>query len=57
MAEQLTDLTFTPATELRALIRSRRVSPVEVLESVLARAEAVHGQLSRSASSHIDRRE
>ena len=36
MAEH-SDLTFTPATELRDLIRSRRVSPVEILESVLAR--------------------
>jgi Asp-tRNA(Asn)/Glu-tRNA(Gln) amidotransferase A subunit family amidase len=39
------DLPFTPATELRDLIRSRQVSPVEVLESVLARAEAVQDSL------------
>ena len=39
------DLTFTPATELRDLIRSRRVSPVELLESVLARAEEVQPRL------------
>ncbi|HLZ27301.1 MAG TPA: amidase family protein [Chloroflexota bacterium] len=41
----MADLTFTPATELRDLIRSRQVSPVEVLESVLARAEAVQPRL------------
>src|ERR1700730_18333900 len=39
------DLTFTPATELRDLIRSRQGSPVEVLESVLARAETVQPRL------------
>jgi len=39
------DLTFTPATELRDLIRSRRASPVEILELVLARAEAVQTRL------------
>jgi Asp-tRNA(Asn)/Glu-tRNA(Gln) amidotransferase A subunit family amidase len=44
MAEH-SDLTFTPATELRDLIRARRVSPVELLESVLARAEDVQPRL------------
>ena len=44
MAEH-SDLTFTPATELRDLIRSRRVSPVEILESVLARVEDVQPRL------------
>jgi Asp-tRNA(Asn)/Glu-tRNA(Gln) amidotransferase A subunit family amidase len=39
------DLTFTPATELRDLIRARRVSPVEILESVLARVEEVQPRL------------
>jgi amidase len=40
-----TDLTFTAATELRDLIRSRQVSPVDILESVLARAEDVQSRL------------
>jgi len=39
------DLTFIPATVLRDLIRSRQVSPVEILESVLARAEQVQTRL------------
>jgi Asp-tRNA(Asn)/Glu-tRNA(Gln) amidotransferase A subunit family amidase len=39
------DLTFTPATELGDLIRARQVSPVELLESVLARAEDVQTRL------------
>src|ERR1041385_954074 len=39
------DLTFTSARDLCSLIRSRQVSPVEVLEAVLARAAAVQGEL------------
>jgi Asp-tRNA(Asn)/Glu-tRNA(Gln) amidotransferase A subunit family amidase len=36
-----TDLCFTPATELRRLIGQRELSPVDLLEAVLARVEAV----------------
>lgn len=35
------DLCFTPATELRVLIRDRQLSPVELLDAVLARCEEV----------------
>ncbi|MGI9146681.1 MAG: amidase [Chloroflexota bacterium] len=44
MAEHA-DLTFTPATELRDWIRTRQVSPVEILDAVLARANEVQAQL------------
>ena len=36
------DLCFTPATELIRLYRARRVSPLEVMEAVLARIDAVN---------------
>ncbi|WP_327699194.1 amidase [Streptomyces sp. NBC_00459] len=35
------ELCFTPATELAALIRARRLSPVEAVQAVLARIERV----------------
>jgi Asp-tRNA(Asn)/Glu-tRNA(Gln) amidotransferase A subunit family amidase len=37
----LSELCFTPATELAARVRSRELSPVEVLEAVLARVAAL----------------
>jgi len=40
-----TDLTFTPATELRQQLRSRALSPVELLEAVLQRADEVQPTL------------
>jgi amidase len=36
------DLTFTPAVELAKLYRSRKASPLEVMEAVLARVDAVN---------------
>jgi amidase len=42
----LTDLTFTPATELARLYRTRQASPREVLDAVLARIDAVNPQLN-----------
>ena len=36
----MSDLTQTPATELAALVKSRAVSPVEVMEAVLTAADA-----------------
>lgn len=36
------DLCFTPATELVRLFRTRRVSPLEVMQAVLARIDAVN---------------
>jgi amidase len=36
------DLTFTPASELLRLYRARRVSPLEVVQTLLARIDAVN---------------
>ena len=40
------DLCYTPATELAALIRARKLSPVELTRAVLARIEAVNPALN-----------
>jgi aspartyl-tRNA(Asn)/glutamyl-tRNA(Gln) amidotransferase subunit A len=41
-----TDLCYTSATELAALIRARKLSPVELTRAVLARVEALNPQLN-----------
>lgn len=40
------DLCLTPATELAAAIRSRDVSPVDIVEAVLARIESLNEQVN-----------
>ena len=40
------DLCFTPASELSRLYRARKVSPLEVMEAVLARIDAVNPRLN-----------
>ena len=40
------DLCWTPATELAALIRKKKVSPVEVVDAVLARIDALNARLN-----------
>lgn len=40
-----TELCFTPATELRRLIRDREISPVEVTDAVLARIEHLNPKI------------
>lgn len=45
-----TELCFTPATTLAALIRRRRVSPLEVTRAVLARIERVNPRLNAYAT-------
>jgi amidase len=40
------DLAFTPAVHLGRLYRARRVSPLEVMEAVLARIDAVNPQVN-----------
>ena len=37
-----TDVCYTPATELSRLIRSKALSPVEVMEAVLTRIERIN---------------
>jgi len=41
-----TELCFTPATELAAAIRARQLSPVEIMDAVLARIDALNPQLN-----------
>jgi amidase len=40
------DLCFTPATQLVRLFRARKASPLEVMQAVLARIDAVNPQLN-----------
>ena len=40
------DLCFTPATELARLYRARKVSPLEVMQAVLARIDQVNPQVN-----------
>ncbi len=40
------DLCYTPATELAARIRDRKLSPVELMKNTLARIEAVNPKLN-----------
>jgi amidase len=40
------DLCFTPATELHRLYRARKTSPLEVMQAVLARVNAVNPRLN-----------
>ena len=40
------DLTFTPATTLARLYRTRKVSPLEVVQAVLARIDALNPRLN-----------
>jgi amidase len=40
------DLCFTPATELARLYRARKVSPLDVMQAVLARVDAVNPALN-----------
>jgi aspartyl-tRNA(Asn)/glutamyl-tRNA(Gln) amidotransferase subunit A len=42
----MSDLSFTPATELAAMIRKKKVSPVEVVDAVLARIERINPGLN-----------
>jgi Asp-tRNA(Asn)/Glu-tRNA(Gln) amidotransferase A subunit family amidase len=42
----MSDLSFAPATRLAALIRARRLSPLELMEHCLARIEALNPRLN-----------
>lgn len=44
--EAMTDLCFMPAHELAELIRTKKLSPVELLEACLARVEETNGALN-----------
>ncbi|HUG37355.1 MAG TPA: amidase family protein, partial [Candidatus Limnocylindrales bacterium] len=49
------DLTYTPALRLQTLIRTREVSPVELLDAVLARVEAVDPHIHAFVTLDADR--
>ena len=49
------DLCFTPATELSTLIRSRALSPVELVDAVLARVEACEPRVNAFATLTAER--
>ena len=49
------DLCFTPAIELARLIRERALSPVEVMQTVIERAEALNPKLNAICTSTAER--
>ena len=49
-----TDLCFTSAVELRSLIATKQLSPVELMDAVLARAEALQPTLNVICTSTFD---
>ncbi|MCE2483737.1 MAG: amidase [Alphaproteobacteria bacterium] len=49
------DLCFTPATELGPLIRSKALSPVELIDAVLARIEACEPRINAFATLAAER--
>ena len=42
----VTDLCYTPATELATMIRRRQLSPVEIMDAILARIETLNPRLN-----------
>ena len=48
------DLCYLPATEAVALFRQRKLSPVELMRAVIARAEAVEPTINAFADSYFD---
>lgn len=49
-----TALCFTPATDLAAMIRRRTISPVEIMDTVLARIEALNPRLNAFLAVNAD---
>ena len=49
-----TDLAYLPAAEALALFRARRLSPVELMAAVIARAEAVEQTVNALADTYFD---
>ena len=49
------DLCFTPATELSTLIRRKELSPVELIDAVLARIEACEPRINAFAALTAER--
>jgi Asp-tRNA(Asn)/Glu-tRNA(Gln) amidotransferase A subunit family amidase len=55
MAEPSTDLHYLTATDALSLFRSRELSPVELMEATIARAEAVEPDVSAFCFTYYDR--
>jgi len=49
----MSQLTYLPATEMARMVREKKISPVELVQAHLARAETLHSQLN--AIVHLDR--
>ena len=50
----MTDLHYIPAVEAMDRFRDKSVSPVELMEAVIARAEAVEPTINAFANTHYD---
>jgi amidase len=48
------DLCYMPATEALALFRARKLSPVELMKAVIARAERVNRKVNAFTFTHFD---
>jgi amidase len=48
------DLCYMPATEALALFRARKLSPVELMKAVIARAEAVNKKVNAFTFTHFE---
>ena len=48
------DLCYLPASQAATLFRARKLSPVELMEAVIARAEAVDGKIKAFTYTHFD---
>ena len=49
------DLCFTPATELARMVAARELSPVEIVDTVLARIERLEPRINAFATLTADR--
>ncbi len=49
------DLCYTPATELAGMVANKEISPVEVMQTVLERIEALEPKINAPGSSLISR--
>ena len=49
------DLCYTPATVLLVMIRAKEISPVELMDAVIERADALEDRLHRT--SRVDRQQ
>ena len=48
------DLTLVPVHQLSQLLQSRKLSPVDLMQAVIARAEAVEPKINALTYRHFD---